>query len=84
MRLKQATSGILIKNPRPTPQTPQQALKGRTHNVDTVFELSLALEIHYDDLAVELINYVCQTMADERQLPVDPSKLKFVPAKQFT
>ena len=41
---------------RPTPQTPQQALKGRTHNVDTVFELSLALEIHYDDLAVELIN----------------------------
>ena len=49
-----------------------------------MFELSLALEIHYDNLAVELINYVRQTMADERHLPVDPSELKFLPAEQFT
>ena len=49
-----------------------------------MFELSLALEIHYDDLAVELINYVHKTMADERQRPVDPSELKFLPAEQFT
>ena len=49
-----------------------------------MFELSLALEIHYDDFAVELINYVCQTIADERQLPVDPSEMKFLPAEQFT
>ena len=49
-----------------------------------MFELSLALEIHYDNLAVELINYVRQTMADERQLPVDPSEMKFLPAEQFT
>ena len=49
-----------------------------------MFELSLALEIHYDDLAVELINYVRQTMADKRQLPLDPSELKFLPAAQFT
>ena len=48
-----------------------------------MFELSLALEIHYDDLAVELINYVRQTMADERQLPVDPSELGILPAGRF-
>ena len=59
-------------------------LKGWTQNVGTVFELYLTLEIHYDDLAVELINYVRQTMADEQQLPVDPSELKFLPAEQFT
>ena len=49
-----------------------------------MFDLSLALEIHYDNLAVELINYVRQRMADEWQLPVDHSKLKFLPAEQFT
>ena len=47
-------------------------------------DFRLALEIHYHDLAVQLINYVHQTMADERQLPVDPSELKFLPAEQFT
>ena len=60
---------------RPNPQTPQPALKGRTHNVGTVFELPLGLEINCNDLAVELINYVRQTLADEWQLPVDPSEL---------
>ena len=49
-----------------------------------MFELCLALDIHYDDLAVELINNVRQTMADERQLQVDPSELIFLPAEQFT
>ena len=76
--------GVPNQGTRPTHQTSPPALKGRTQNVGTVFELSLALEIHYDDLAVELINYVRQTMADERQLPVDPSELKFLPAEQFT
>ena len=65
------------------PRTQGQALKGRTQNVGTVFELCLALEIHYDDLALELINYVLQTTAYEGQLPVDPSELKFLPAEQF-
>ena len=68
----------------PTPRISQRALKGRTHNVRTVFELCLALEIQYEDLAVELVNYVHQTMADKRQLPVDTSELKFLPAEQFT
>ena len=67
--------GVPNQGTRPTHQTPRRALKGRTQNVGTVFELSLALEIHYDDLAVELINYVRQIMADERELPVDPSEL---------
>ena len=49
-----------------------------------MFELCLALKIHYDDLAVELVNYVRQTTANERQLPVDPNKLKFLPAEKFT
>ena len=49
-----------------------------------MFELSLAFEIHYDYLAVELINYVHQKMADERQLQFEPSGLKFLPAGQFT
>ena len=76
--------GVSNQGTRPTPQTSWRALKGRTQNVSTVFELSLALEIHYDDLAVELINYVRQPMADEQQLPVDPSEPKFRPAEQFT
>lgn len=46
--------------------TPQRVLKGQTQNLYTVFELGLVLEIHYDDLALELVNYVCQTMANER------------------
>ena len=75
--------GISNQGTRPTPQTPRGALKGRTQNVGTVFEFSLPLEIHYNDLAVELINYVRQTMADKRQLPVDPSELKILPAEQF-
>ena len=75
--------GVSDQGTHPTPQTPRRALKGRTQNVGTVFELSLALEIHYDNLAVELINYVRQPMADERQLPVHPTKLKFLPAEQF-
>ena len=50
--------GVSNQGTRPTPQTPWRVLNGRTQNVGTVFELSLALEIHYDDLAVELINYV--------------------------
>ena len=74
---------IMIKT-CPTPRISQRALKGRTHNVSTVIELCLALEIQYEDLAVELVNYVHQTMADQRQLPVDPSQLKFLPAEQFT
>ena len=69
---------------RPSPLTIQRALKGRTQNVGTVFELSLALVIHYNDLAVEFIYYVRQTMADEGQLPVDPRELKFLPAERFT
>ena len=76
--------GVSNQGTRPTPQTPWRALKGRTQNVGTVFELSLALEIHYDDLAVELINYVRQSVANERQLPVDLSELKFHPAEHFT
>ena len=58
--------GVSNQGTRPTPQTPWRVLKGRTQNVGTVFQLSLTLEIHYHDLAVELINYVRQTMADER------------------
>ena len=65
--------GVSNQGTHPTPQTPQRALKGQTQNVGTVFELSLSLEIHYDDLDVEFINYVRQKMADERQLPVDPA-----------
>ena len=76
--------GVSNQGTRPAPQTPRWEIKGRTQNVGTVFELSLALAIHYDDLAVELINYVRQTMADEQQLPVDPSELKFLPAERFT
>ena len=66
------------------PRSPRRALKGPTQNVSSVFELCLALEIHYDNLAVELVNYVRQKTADERQLLVDPTELKFIPAKQFT
>ena len=67
------TGKVCVSNQgtRPTFQTQRPALKVRTQNVGTVFELSLELEIHYDDLAVDLINYVGQTRADERQLPVD-------------
>ena len=76
--------GVSNQGTRPTPQTPRRALPGRTQNVGTVFELSLALGIHYDDLPVELINYVRQTMANKCQLPVDFSEPKFLPAEQFT
>ena len=76
--------GISNQGTRPSPQTARRAPKGRTQNVGTVFELSLALGIHYHDWAVELINYIRQTMADERQLPVDHSEQKFLPAEQFT
>ena len=76
--------GISNQGTCPNPQTPRQALKERTLNIGTIFELCLVLGIHYDDLAVELVNYVSQTTADERQLPVDPCELKFLPAEQFT
>ena len=76
--------GVSNQGTCPNHRSPQRALKERTQNVGTVFELCLALVIHYDDLAVELFNYVRQTTADERQLPVDPSELKFVQAEQFT
>ena len=76
--------GVSNQGTCPNPWTPRRALQGWTQNVGTVFELCLALEIHYDDLAVELDNYLCQTTADERQLPVDSSKLKFRLAEQFT
>jgi hypothetical protein len=33
---------------------------------------------------VELVNYIRQTRADDRQFPVDPSELKFLPAEHFT
>jgi len=35
-------------------------------------------------LAAELVNYVGRAVTDERQLPVDPSELKFSPAELFT
>ena len=76
--------GISNQGTCPNQRTPRRALKGRTQNVCTVFELCLALEIHYYDLAVELVDYIRKTRADERQLPVDPSELKFLPAGQFT
>jgi len=44
-----------------TPRILPRALQGRTHNISTVFELCLALDIEYEDLAAELVNYVCQT-----------------------
>ena len=56
--------GVSNQGARPTPQMPRRALNERTQNGDTVFELCLALEIYHDDLAVELINYVSQTMAN--------------------
>ena len=76
--------GVSNQETYPNPQTPRRALNGRTQNVGTGFELYLVLDIHYDNLAVELVNYVGQTTADKRQLPVDPSELKFLPAEQFT
>jgi len=33
---------------------------------------------------VEVVKYVRQTMADKRQLPVNPSELKWLPDEQFT
>jgi hypothetical protein len=63
---------------------PRRVLKGRTQNVGTVVELCRALEIPYDDLAVELVNYIRQATADERRPPVGPRELKFLPAEQFT
>ena len=45
--------GVSNQGTHPTHQTPWRALKGRNQNVGTVFELCLALEIHYDDLPVE-------------------------------
>jgi len=62
----------------------RRVLKGRTPNVGTVLELCLALEIPYDDLAAELVNYLRRAVTDERQLPADPSELKFSPAELFT
>ena len=41
--------GVSNQGTHPTPQTPRRALKGRTQNVCTGFELSLALEIDYHD-----------------------------------
>ena len=35
-------------------------------------------------MAAELVNYVGRAVTDERQLPVDPSELKFSPAELFT
>ena len=69
------TGNVGISNQRTCAnlRTPRRALKGQTQNVSTVFKLCLALEIHCDDLAVELVNYVRQTIADEWQLLVDPS-----------
>ena len=58
--------------------------KGRTPNVGTVLELCLALEIPYDDLAAELVNYIRRAVTDKRQLSVDPSEQKFSPAELFT
>ena len=70
--------------PYPTQQIPGRALKGRTKNVGTLLEICRVLEIPYDNLAAELVSYIRQALPDERQLPDDPSELKFLPAEQFT
>ena len=76
--------GVSNQGTRSTPQTPRRGFKGRTQNFGTVFELPLALVIHYDHLPVGLINYVRQKIADERQLALDPCEQELLPAKQFT
>jgi len=61
-----------------------RVLKGQTPNVGTGLNLCLALEIPYEDLAAELVNYIGRGVTDERQLPVDPSEMNFSPAELFT
>ena len=75
--------GVSNQGTCPNPRTPRRALKVWTLNDGTVFKLCLPLEIYHNNLAVELVNYVRQTMADEGQLSVNPSEQKFLPAEQF-
>ena len=59
----------------PNPRTLRRALKRRTPNVSTVFELCLALMIYYEDLAVKLVNYVRQPTAYEQHLTASAKRI---------
>ena len=67
----------------PVQWIPERALKEQIQNVSTLFTICPVLEIPYNNLVPELINYIYQAILYKLQLLNDPSKLKFLPTKQF-
>jgi len=58
-----------------TCSTPRRVLKGRMKNTSTLTELCTALDIHYSNVMEEILRFIRQTAANDRQLPPDTAKL---------
>jgi len=59
----------------PSRSTPPQVHKGSMKNTSTLTELCTALDIHYPNMTEEILRFIRQTTADDRQLPADPAEL---------
>ena len=63
---------------------PQRVLRSRVKNTNTLIKLSQVLEIDYSDMIRQILRYIKQTMAEEPQLPTNPTELVFLPVERFT
>jgi len=63
--------------------TPRRVLKGRVKNTSTLTELCTALDIYYSNMIEEILRFIRQTAADDRQLPADPAELGLLPVEGF-
>jgi len=52
--------------------TPRSVLKGRMKPTSTLTKSYTALDIHYSNMMEEILPFIRQTAADDRQLPADP------------
>ena len=64
--------------------TPRWILKGRMKNTGSLTELCRAFNIHYSDIIEEILRFIKQTAAADRQLPADPVELGLLPVEGFT
>jgi len=52
-------------------------------NTSTLTELCAALNIQYSNMMEEILHFIRQTAADDRQSPADPSELWLLPVEGF-
>ena len=52
-------------------------------NTRTLTKLCTALDIHYSNMMEEILCFIRQTAAVDRQLPADPAELELLPVEGF-